>query len=158
MMLKIAVVCFLLTGFLMTPLAMGAKLLDDTVLLYLPFDEGKGEEVKDLSKSDKTGVLGTKGKNLPEWVEGKFGTALEFDGETNFVQIEETPDEAEQIRMFREIIDLNRKHLWVIGTVGGLPSFVLVKDSFRNVPEVAMTGWSFRSPGNTAMECYAIEE
>ena len=72
-------------------------------------------------------------------------------------QIEETPDEAEQIRLFSEIIDLNRKNLWVIGTIGALPTFVLVSDAFRNVPEVAMTGWSFRTPGNTAVECYAIE-
>jgi hypothetical protein len=92
MILRCLAVCFVLAGFLLTPLAMGAKLLDDTVLLYLPFDEGEGEEVKDLSKSGKTGVLGTKGKNLPEWVPGKFGTALEFDGETNYVQIEDTPD------------------------------------------------------------------
>jgi len=73
-------------------------------------------------------------------------------------QIEETPDEADQIRLFSEIIELNRKNLWVIGTVGRLPTFVLVKNSFRNVPEVAMTGWSFRTPGNTAVECYAIDE
>jgi hypothetical protein len=91
-MLRSAMVCFLLIGFLLAPLAAGAKLRDDTVILYLPFDEGKGEEVKDLSKSGKTGVLGSKGKNPPEWVDGKFGKALEFDGETSFVQIEETPD------------------------------------------------------------------
>jgi len=91
-MVKNAMVCFLLAGFLLAPLAAEAKLRDETVVLYLPFDEGKGEEVKDLSKSGKTGVLGTRGKDLPQWVDGKFGKALEFDGETNFVQIEETPD------------------------------------------------------------------
>jgi hypothetical protein len=42
--------------------------------------------------------------------------------------------------------------------VGEVPTFYLVKNSFRNVPEVAMDGWSFRTPGNTAVECYAIEE
>ena len=75
-----------------------------------------------------------------------------------FWQIEKTIDEAEQIRLMKEIIALNRKNLWVIGTVGALPSFYLVKNSFRNVPEVAMTGWAFRTPGNTAVECYAIEK
>jgi peptide/nickel transport system substrate-binding protein len=75
-----------------------------------------------------------------------------------FWQIEKTVDEAEQIRLMREILELNHKNLWVIGTVGAIPSFFLVKNSFRNVPEVAMTGWAFRSPGNTAVECYAIEE
>lgn len=91
-MLKSAIVCSLVTVFLLTPMAMGAKLRDDTVVLYLPFDEGKGDEVKDLSKSGKTGVLGSKGKKNPEWVDGKFGKALEFDGETSFVQIDDTPD------------------------------------------------------------------
>jgi hypothetical protein len=90
--LKRAMVCFLLVGFLLTPLAAEAKLQDNTVVLYMPFDEGEGEEVQDLSKSGKTGVLGSKGGDIPEWVDGKFGKALEFDGETNFVQIEDTPD------------------------------------------------------------------
>ena len=91
-MLKVSIAFILVAGFLLTPMAMAAKLRDDTVVLYLPFDEGKGEEVKDLSKSGKTGVLGGTGDDLPEWVEGKFGTALVFDGETNFVQIEDTAD------------------------------------------------------------------
>ena len=51
-----------------------------------------------------------------------------------FWEIEKTIDEDEQIRLMGEIIDLNRKNLWVIGTVGALPSFYLVKNSFRNVP------------------------
>lgn len=75
-----------------------------------------------------------------------------------FWQLEETPEEAGQIRLMKEILELNRKHLWVIGTLGEIPTFYLVKNSFKNVPEVAMSGWSFRTPGNTAVECYAIEE
>jgi peptide/nickel transport system substrate-binding protein len=69
-----------------------------------------------------------------------------------------TPDEAEHRHLFREIMDLNRRNLWVIGTIGEVPALVLVKDNFRNVPEVAVYGWVFRAPGNTAPECYAIGE
>jgi len=72
-------------------------------------------------------------------------------------QIERTPDETEQIRLFHEIIELNRENLWVIGVLGDIPSVFLVKDTFRNVPKVAVSGWVFRAPGNTAPECYAIE-
>ncbi len=72
-------------------------------------------------------------------------------------QIERTPDESEQIRLFLEILELNRRNLWVIGIIGNLPSIFLVKDTFRNVPKVAVSGWVFRTPGNTAPECYAIE-
>ncbi len=69
-----------------------AVLRDDTVVLYMPFDEGKGTEVKDLSKSGKIGKLGSKGKDLPKWVDGKFGKALEFDGQTNYVEVQDTAD------------------------------------------------------------------
>jgi peptide/nickel transport system substrate-binding protein len=75
-----------------------------------------------------------------------------------FWEVERTVDTGSQIRLMKEIIDLNRKNLWVIGTLGEVPVFYLVKNSFRNVPEVAMDGWSFRTPGNTAVECYAIQE
>ncbi|HUT32240.1 MAG TPA: ABC transporter substrate-binding protein [Planctomycetota bacterium] len=71
--------------------------------------------------------------------------------------IQQTPDEAEHRRLFAEIIELNRKNLWVIGTIGEVPSLVLAQDRFRNVPEIAVYGWIFRSPGNTAPECYAME-
>ena len=73
-------------------------------------------------------------------------------------QIQMTPDDAQHVRLFKEIIELNRKNLWVIGTVGQVPAMFLVKDTFRNVPDVAIAGWVFRTPGNTAPECYAIDE
>ena len=74
-----------------------------------------------------------------------------------FSKIEVTMEEQVQIRLMRQIIDLNEKNLWIIGTVGQTPSIYLVKDTFVNVPEVALSGWSFRTPGNTAVECYAID-
>jgi peptide/nickel transport system substrate-binding protein len=72
-------------------------------------------------------------------------------------EIERTADEAEQVRLYKEILELNRKNLWVIGTVGEMPAIFVVRNDFRNVPDVAMSGWIFRAPGNTAMECYAID-
>jgi peptide/nickel transport system substrate-binding protein len=68
-----------------------------------------------------------------------------------------TTDRDAQVRLFRQIMDICAEELWAIGTVGELPAVFLVKDDFRNVPEVAVSGWSFRTPGNTAPECYAIE-
>ena len=75
-----------------------------------------------------------------------------------FRQIEETPDEAKHVRLFREIVELNRQNLWVIGLVGEVPAVAVVSNRFRNVPEVAVAGWMYRTPGNTAIECYAIEQ
>ena len=75
-----------------------------------------------------------------------------------YKQILRTPDADEHVRLFKQIIELNRQNLWVIGTLGQVPSIFVVHNSFRNVPEVALAGWVFRTPGNTAPECYAIEE
>jgi peptide/nickel transport system substrate-binding protein len=75
-----------------------------------------------------------------------------------FRQIERTVDEQEQIRLFKEIIEINRQNLWVIGTVGSIPQLFIVKDTFRNVPEVAVGCWPLRTPGATAPESYAIDE
>ena len=68
-----------------------------------------------------------------------------------------TQEEEGQKRLMKEVLDLNEKNLWVIGIVGQTPSIFLVKDTFVNVPDVALAGWSFRTPGNTAVECYAID-
>ncbi len=84
--------------------------------------------------------------------EGPIREAIEL-----YRQIERTPDEDRQVELFQKILDLNREHLWVIGTIGDVPAPVIVKDTFRNVPDEAISGWIFRTPGNTAPECYAIE-
>jgi peptide/nickel transport system substrate-binding protein len=74
-----------------------------------------------------------------------------------FRQVEKAGDLSEQVRLYQKILDLNKEHLWVIGTIGGIPSIFLVRNEFRNVPDLAMSGWVFRTPGNTAMECYAFD-
>lgn len=72
-------------------------------------------------------------------------------------EIEYEIDPERRIEMFREIIELNRENLWVIGTIGDLPQIHIVSDTFRNVPSRAMAGWIIRTPDNTAPECYAID-
>jgi hypothetical protein len=59
--------------------------IDDNIVLWLQFDEGSGTVVKDSSnyKNDGT-ITGAK------WVEGKKGSALSFDGISNFVEIPST--------------------------------------------------------------------
>jgi hypothetical protein len=62
-------------GLLMTPfMANALDLKDKDLLLYLSFNEGKGNVAKDLSKQGNDGdIVGT-----VKWVDGKFGKALEF--------------------------------------------------------------------------------
>ena len=69
-----------------------------------------------------------------------------------FRQIERTVDEEEQIRLFKEIIEINRHNLWTIGTIGAIPQIFIVSNKFRNVPEVAVGCWPLRTPGATAPE------
>lgn len=59
------------------------------LVLYLPFDEGSGTVVKDLSGNNNNGTL----KGAPKWVKGKFGTALQFNGAENKNYVE-VPDNA----------------------------------------------------------------
>ena len=59
-----------------------SALLDDKVVLYLPFDEGKGQVAKDLSKFGNDGEI----RNA-KWAEGKYGFGLEFNGKDAEVRV-----------------------------------------------------------------------
>ena len=48
---------------------------EDSLVGYWPFEAGSGREVKDLSGNGNHGEF----VGNPEWVQGKFGRALEFD-------------------------------------------------------------------------------
>lgn len=71
-------------------------------------------------------------------------------------EISGTPDDEEQIRLFKKILRLDIDNLWVIGTIGDVPHLFVVQNRFRNVPESAVSSWVVHTPGNTAPECYAI--
>lgn len=60
--------------------------------LYFPFDEGSGKEVKDRSQHKNHGVF----KGSPKWVGGKYGSALKFENEGDFVEV--APSESLNIK------------------------------------------------------------
>ena len=62
---------------------------DESLVLYLKLDEGDGDEVNDLSMYGNNGVI-----RGAQWVDGKFGSGLEFDGTVDV----EVPD-AEILRL-----------------------------------------------------------
>lgn len=74
-----------------------------------------------------------------------------------YQEIKHTMDPEKQQRLWRGIMEINHRNLWVIGTVGHVPVVSIVKNSFRNVPRSSIVSWSFRTPGNTAPEAYAID-
>jgi len=59
-----------------------SALLDDNVVLYLPFDEGKGQVAIDQSQFGNDGEI----RNA-KWAEGKYGSALEFNGKDAEVRV-----------------------------------------------------------------------
>jgi hypothetical protein len=65
-----------------------AKLDPKTIDGMWFFDEGEGDIAKDSSGNKNDGEL----MNGPEWVDGKFGKALKFDGSDDYVYMENTED------------------------------------------------------------------
>ena len=61
----------------------GQEIQDESIVLYITFDEGKGEEVSDLSQYGNNGEL----KGDPEWVGGKYGEALSFEDNESYVEV-----------------------------------------------------------------------
>lgn len=69
-------------------------------------------------------------------------------------RIKVTPSFDERKRLFDEIFDIQAKNLWTINLFTPGPVMVLVKNSFRNVPSLAVTDWSFLTPLNAGVETY----
>ena len=57
------------------------------LVAYWSFNEGTSTIANDYSGNGNTGTLSTTGSTLPQWVPGKFGDALSFDGSTNTMAI-----------------------------------------------------------------------
>ena len=60
---------------------------DESLVLALSFDEGQGGVAGDSSQYGFNGVI-----NGPQWVNGKFGKALGFDGVDDLVEVADAPE------------------------------------------------------------------
>ena len=80
-MSKVFLVLFL-CSFLISSLCI-ANPADDGLVGYWSFDEGTGKKTVDASGNGLDGEF----SGAPKWVEGKFGSALEFDGEDDYVKV-----------------------------------------------------------------------
>jgi hypothetical protein len=82
-MKEFGLVLLILSSMLMLTLAnQDGFAADESLVLYLPFDEGSGNIAKDFSGKGNNGkIMGA------EWVDGKIGKALKFDG-SSYVDIE----------------------------------------------------------------------
>ena len=77
--------CLCLTAItLMLAFQSSAQLIGSDARVIFLFDENGGDTAKDFSDNGNDGDI----KNAPDWVEGKFGTALELNGKDNVVVVE----------------------------------------------------------------------
>jgi peptide/nickel transport system substrate-binding protein len=76
-------------------------------------------------------------------------------------QIKAVADDNERMRLAHRFFDIHEENVFVIGTVGMVPSTMglgVVANNFRNVPEDAVTDVLQLSPGNTHCEQYFIRQ
>jgi peptide/nickel transport system substrate-binding protein len=92
----------------------------------------------------------------PQWgvwynTSGKQGEKPEGDAakvQDLYNQFKGTVDGAKQVEIAQQICKTAADDVFAIGTVGMVPSIVIVKDNFMNVPETAVTDWIMFSPNN----------
>lgn len=80
--MRVFILALAIVSFLILPSLTEAQkyVKDERLILYLPFDEGEGDTAHDLSMYENHGEL-----DFPEWVDGKHGGALEFNGQSDVV-------------------------------------------------------------------------
>ena len=82
-MLKVTLVS-LCTLFLIANISI-ANPAEDGLVAYWAFDEGNGKTAADVTGNGHDGKFA----GAPKWVDGKFGTALEFDGVADHVVVKD---------------------------------------------------------------------
>ena len=75
--MKRLLLSLVLEALIMLPSYFGYAVVDETILIYLSFDEGTGKDVKDQSQYGNHGAI----VNNTEWTDGKFKKAVEIAGE-----------------------------------------------------------------------------
>ncbi len=65
-----------------------------------------------------------------------------------YEEIKKTSSDRKQKELFQQILKLNAKNLWVIGTLSSPPDICIVKNNMRNVPETGIYSWVLHSPKN----------
>jgi hypothetical protein len=102
---------------------------------YYSFDDGNGTTAYDQGTNKTDGTLEPGGSNVPQWVSGKFGNALLFDGDDDIVDVNENSkwsidtDENITITAWVKLTgDCDDTYGYIIGDGAG-PLFYLQKQS-----------------------------
>ena len=76
------------------------------------------------------------------------------------VVYEETKEAAsleERRRIFREVLQIAAENLWTISISTPTPALFTARNDVRNIPAVALAGWDYLTPANTAVETWFLE-
>jgi ABC-type dipeptide/oligopeptide/nickel transport system permease component/ABC-type transport system substrate-binding protein len=68
------------------------------------------------------------------------------------------PTQPEQVRIFKEALDIAAENLWTINLTSSPPQLVVVKKDFRNVPTNALCSYIYNTPANAGIETYYFEK
>jgi len=69
-----------------------------------------------------------------------------------------TINEEEKEAIVKEMVELHKKNIWVIGAVGETPEIVIVKNNFRNVPDNVLSGGFMGGQQNAEPEQFFIKQ
>ncbi|HRR91712.1 MAG TPA: ABC transporter substrate-binding protein, partial [bacterium] len=73
-------------------------------------------------------------------------------------KVKSTIDEKQRDRYFKEIINLHKKNIWMIGIVGEVPQLIVAKNNFRNIPDGLLWDDNIRSPKNARPEQFFFKK
>jgi len=73
-------------------------------------------------------------------------------------KVKSTVDEKQRDRYFKEIINLHKKNIWMIGIVGEVPQLIVAKNNFRNIPDGLLWDDNIRSPKNARPEQFFFKK
>ena len=98
------------------------------------------------------GLWYTSGGRAGEKPTGEIARIVEI-----YEQAMTTVDEAEQVALVKQAVQLHSENLWRIGVCGGFDQVFVVKNDFRNVPEVGLGDNPLLTPGYTHPEQYFFD-
>ncbi len=79
-LLVMLLLCLLMTG-------LAQALNTEGLVLYMPFDEGNGQETADLSGNENNGTL----EGDAEWVDGHIGSGIYLANASDLVNVPDSP-------------------------------------------------------------------
>lgn len=74
-----------------------------------------------------------------------------------YVEALSTVSLAKRVELFDQIARNAADEVWTIAISSPPPVLMVVRNGFRNVPRVAITGWIFESPGHTGIETFYFD-